>query len=98
MTFGSSTRLRYHAGCLAAPPLEAITAYVPSCSTRMSGDLRRLPLRRPLVVKITTGTPRSVFALAPPDASYFSAWLAAHFDGLRWYSPWIGILSPLVVV
>lgn len=48
-----------HAGCEAAPPFEAMTAKR-SCSgsrTYITGVSRRLPLRRPVVVRMSTLPP-----------------------------------------
>ena len=56
-------------GMLGAPPSEPMTAYSPSCSTRISGVLRSLPLLAPTEVSTTTGRPRMSPALAPPVAS-----------------------------
>jgi hypothetical protein len=58
-----------HLGSSGAPPFDATTAYRPSCSTRISAVLRRAPLFAPTVVSTMIGTPRSVFAFSPFDAS-----------------------------
>ena len=49
-------------------------AYRPSCSTRITGVLRTLPLLAPRLVTITTGRPvsRSVVPWVPPELSYSS--------------------------
>ncbi len=68
---GSATRLWYQTGLVGAPPCEATSAYSPSCSTRMSGVLRILPLLLPRVVTMMIGMPvsKSVLPSAPPDPS-----------------------------
>src|SRR3954454_1754325 len=90
---GSSLRLKYQTGCFGAPPIDATSAYSPSCSTRISAVLRSLPLLLPRVVTMITGMPvsRSVLASLPPEASYASTWLRTHADGLGSYSPWRGM-------
>ena len=69
--FGSAVRLWYQTGCFGAPPTEATSAYSPSCSTRISGDLRILPDLLPRVVRMMIGRPvsRSVVASVPPERS-----------------------------
>ena len=59
------------AGWVGMPAFEAIRAYSPSCSTRISGTLRMLPLLWPTIVVTMIGMPVSisVFASVPPDAS-----------------------------
>ena len=49
-------------------------AYRPSCSTRITGVLRTLPLLAPRLVTITTGRPvlSSVVPWVPPELSYSS--------------------------
>ena len=47
-------------------------AYTPSCSTRMTGFLRRLPLFAPREVITTMGRPMISLPSAPAEASYFS--------------------------
>ena len=63
---GCSTR----PGASGAPPIEATSAYSPSCSTRMSGVLRSLPLLLPRVVTMMIASPvsRSVLASRPAGA------------------------------
>ena len=70
-TCGWASRFAYQTGCSGAPPLDAIAAYRPSCSTRMTGVLRSLPLRAPRLVMITTGSPvsRRVVPCVPPEDS-----------------------------
>src|ERR1700712_4549588 len=83
--------LKYHTGCLGAPPSDATTAYSPSCSTRMSGVLRTLPVLAPMVVRRMTGRPLSSVPSDPPDAMYVSAFSRAQSDVLGSYSPVSGI-------
>src|SRR6476660_5288082 len=68
-------------------------AYRPSCSTRITGVLRNLPLLAPRLVTITTGRPvsRSVVPLVPPELSYSWTWLRTHACALGSYSPSTGI-------
>ena len=67
------------------PPLEAMSAYSPPCSTRMTGLLRTLPLLAPRVVTTTMGMPVSISVLArwPPEASYSATWsrTQSHVEG-----------------
>src|SRR5690349_9056106 len=92
-TCGSATRLLYQDGFLGAPPSEATAAYTPSCSTRMTGDLRSLPLLTPRLVRMTTGSPRIVVPSVPPEPSYFSTCSRTHAVGLGSYSPSRGMTS-----
>src|SRR5262249_4881883 len=68
-------------------------AYRPSCSTRITGVLRILPLLTPRLVTITTGRPvsRSVVPRVPPEPSYSSTWSRTHAAVLGSYSPSTGI-------
>src|SRR5439155_26829790 len=84
---GSATRLRYHTGCCGAPPIDATTAYSPSCSTRINADLRSLAVLRPRVVSTTIGLPWSSAASLPPLASNSSTCLLTQSHGLGTYSP-----------
>src|SRR4051795_4268821 len=86
-TRGCATRLWYQVGWLGAPPFEATSAYLPSCSTRITGFLRILPDLAPTDVTTTTGTPRRVVPSVPPDDSYASTWSRTHCSGLGSYSP-----------
>src|SRR5581483_12167466 len=67
----SALRLWYQTGCFGAPPIDATSAYSPSCSTRISGVLRSFPDLFPRVVTMTIGRPvsSSVFASRPPVRS-----------------------------
>src|SRR5665647_3103008 len=67
--------------------MEATTAYSPSCSTRISGVLRSLPVLAPIEVSTMIGTPSSVLASVPPEASNRSTWSRERSDGLGAYSP-----------
>ena len=78
---GFLTTLWYQTGCLGAPPREATIAYSPSCSTRISGVLRSLPVLAPTVVSTMMGFPFMSVASVPPDCSYFSACSRAQFHG-----------------
>src|SRR5205085_1115439 len=80
--------------CCGAPPLEATAAYTPPCSTRITGFLRSLPELAPSDVITTTGTPRNVAPLVPPDVSYSWTCSRTHFAWLGSYSPCSGIVSP----
>src|SRR5215467_2786908 len=68
-------------------------AYRPSCSTRITGVLRTLPLFAPRLVTITTGRPvsRSVVPWVPPELSYNSTWSRTHAARLGSYSPSTGM-------
>src|ERR1700678_241891 len=68
-------------------------AYRPSCSTRITGVLRTLPLLAPRLVTITTGSPvsRSVVPRAPSEFSYSSTWSRTQAAGLGSYCPSTGI-------
>src|SRR5436190_17984803 len=81
--------LPYHCGFFGAPPIDATSAYSPSCSTRISAVLRRVPLLLPRVVTMTMGNPVSskVLASRPPERSYCSTWSRTHCHGLGTYSP-----------
>jgi hypothetical protein len=72
-----------------APPCDATAAYRPSCSTRITGVLRTLPLRAPRLVMITTGRPvsRSVVPCVPPELSYCSTCSRTQAHVLGSYSP-----------
>jgi hypothetical protein len=48
---------------------DATAAYVPSCSTRMTGTLRSMPDFAPRVVMTIIGRPRSRVPSVPPEAS-----------------------------
>ena len=74
-------------GCSGAPPFEATRAYLPSCSTRISGFLRSLPLFAPTEVHHDHGDAAHRRALLPPEDSIFSTWSRTHFSGLGSYSP-----------
>src|SRR3954454_7086589 len=93
---GSALRLWYQTGCFGAPPIDATSAYSPSCSTRMSGVLRSAPLLLPRVVRMMIGNPvsSSVFASRPPVRSYVSTWVLTHSQGLGAYSPSLCSLMP----
>jgi hypothetical protein len=67
---------------LRGAPLDATAAYTPSCSTRMTGFLRRLPLFAPRDVITTIGRPMISLPSAPPVASYFSTWPRTHSEAL----------------
>src|SRR5665213_3422323 len=86
---GASIKLKYHEGFVGAPPCDATSAYSPSCSTRMSANLRILRLLFPRVVTMMTGSPESrrVFARSPPLASYSATCSLTHFHALGSYSP-----------
>src|ERR1700743_692945 len=88
--------LRYHDGCSGAPPLEATAAYLPSCSTRITGFLRSLPDAEPIEVMTITGTPRSTVPLVPPELSISSTCLRTHSAELGAYSPSSGMCFSLV--
>ncbi len=92
-TCGSDLRLKYQTGCSGKPPFEATAAYRPSCSTRITGILRILPLFAPRIVTMTTGRPvsQSVVPSVPPELSYSSTWSRIHCAGLGSYSPSRGI-------
>src|SRR5680860_835166 len=60
---------------------------MPSCSTRISGILRTLPVLAPTLVRMTTGRPRIVVPSVPPERSYFSTWLRTYSFGLGSYTP-----------
>src|SRR5215469_5224698 len=68
-------------------------AYRPSCSTRITGVLRTLPLYTPRLVTITTGKPvsRSVVPRIPPELSYSSTWSRTQAFVLGSYSPSTGM-------
>ncbi|MCP2259871.1 Helix-turn-helix domain-containing protein [Streptoalloteichus tenebrarius] len=73
-------------------------AYRPSCSTRISGTLRILPLFAPRIVTMTTGRPvsHSVVPSVPPELSYSSTCSRTHWAGLGSYSSSRGIaFTPL---
>jgi hypothetical protein len=61
--------LRYQPGWVVEPPLEATSAYSPSCSIRITGFLRSAPLRAPTDVITTIGRSLKVLASAPSVAS-----------------------------
>lgn len=86
-TRGSATTLWYQTGFFGAPPWEATTAYAPSCSTRIRGVLRSLPLLAPRVVSRITGMSRIVIPSLPPDFSMRSTCSRTHWVGLGSYSP-----------
>lgn len=86
--------LWYQTGFFGAPPSEATTAYCPSCSTRISGVLRSLPVLAPTVVSTMMGLPFMSAASAPPDATYLSACSRDQSHGLGAYSPESGMTQP----
>ena len=79
------------------PPTEATAAYLPSCSTRMSGFLRSLPDFAPRLVTMMTARPVSanVPASAPPERSYASTWSRTQSQLLGSYSPFSGMYSSM---
>src|SRR5882757_5160562 len=68
-TSGWAIKLKYQAGCFGAPPAEATARYLPSCSIRMTGVFRILPLAAPVMVRMTTGRPSRVPPSRPSVAS-----------------------------
>ena len=52
-----------------APPFEANSAYSPSCSIRISGTFRTLPVCRPTVVMMMIGRPVSARVFPVGDVS-----------------------------
>ncbi|CKV43089.1 Uncharacterised protein [Mycobacterium tuberculosis] len=93
-TRGFFTTLWYQTGFFGAPPSEATIAYWPSCSTRISGVLRSLPVFAPTVVSRMTGFPCSCVPSVPPDFIYVSACSRDQSSGLGAYSPESGIPPP----
>src|ERR1700733_15339626 len=87
--------LWYQTGFFGAPPSDATTAYSPSCSTRMSGVLRSLPLLAPTVVSRMMGLPFISAASAPPDSAYLSACSRDQSQGDGSYSPVSGMSTTL---
>ena len=76
-------------GVLGRPPLEATRAYSPSCSTRISGCLRTLPLLGPPRRHHDDGHPRVEQRVGPlpPEASYSATWSGPIRTGSGSYSP-----------
>src|SRR6201992_500791 len=87
--------LKYQTGCFGAPPGEATTAYSPSCSTRISGVLRSLPVLAPTVISRMMGLPFMSAASAPPDSAYLSACSRDQSQGDGSYSPGSGMSTTL---
>src|SRR5690242_20001593 len=87
--------LKYHTGCLGAPPSDATTAYRSPSVTRMSGVLRSLPVLLPLVSRMITGAPSSSVPSVPPDDSYLSTCDETHSHGLASYVPSTGMAALL---
>src|SRR5690606_32019287 len=97
MMCGSAVRLWYQCGWVGAPPRDATSAYLPSCSTRISAILRTFPDDAPRMVTTMTGIPvsRSVVARVPPDASYSATCSRTQSSALGSYSPSIGMSAKL---
>src|ERR1700733_7044048 len=87
--------LWYQTGFFGAPPSDATMAYSPSCSTRISGVLRSLPVLAPTVVSRMMGMPFMSAASAPPDSAYLSACSRDQSQGLGSYSPVSGMFTTL---
>ena len=90
---GCLLMLSYQAGCLGAPPIDATSAYSPSCSTRISGTYQSLPDLAPRMVTRTTSRSWILAASVVPASRIFSVCLRTQSTGLISYVPSSGMSS-----
>ena len=64
----AAMRFSNHAGLCGRPPYDATSTMAPSSSKYVSGDVRRLPVFLPTVVRSRTGMPAMRFPSRPPVA------------------------------